>query len=290
MLRNYLTITSRIIRRHKMFSFINIAGLAAGIACCILISIWVREERSTDRFHESIDRIFPVRSQFGSGQEVNSQSGTPPLLGPALASEYPEVLGTARLFNWQPEILMKRGDVAFRQEVLFADPALFDVFTFPIARGEKPRTPSPPAEMVVSEKLAARLFGREDPVGRTVTLDNRMTMTVRAVMRDAPSSSSRKFDAWAPLQAFAQFTGRLDFLDNWGNNAFRTYVELSPGVDPKSFEAKIAGRIRQANPDADVTLTLYPFTGPDGLCPPELKKESPGSYGREVDPAFPWAD
>ena len=164
MLRNYLTITSRIIRRHKMFSFINIAGLAAGIACCILISIWVREERSTDRFHESIDRIFLVRSQFGSGQEVNSQSGTPPLLGPALASEYPEVLGAARLFNWQPEILMKRGDVAFRQEVLFADPALFDVFTFPIARGEKPRTPSPPAEMVVKD-FYLKLLGNGRRVG-----------------------------------------------------------------------------------------------------------------------------
>jgi putative ABC transport system permease protein len=259
MLRNYLTITLRIIRRHKLFSFINIAGLAAGIACCILISIWVREERSTDRFHKKIDRIFLVRSQFRSGQEVNASSGTPPLLGPALSAEYPEVLGMARLFNWQPEILMKSGDIVFRQEILFADPALFEVFTFPIARGEKPRTPSPPADMVISERLAARLFGREDPVGRTVTLDNRMTMTVRAVMRDVPSSSSRKFDAWAPLQAFAQFTGRPDLLNNWGNNAFRTYVELAPGVDPESMDAKIAGRIQQAIPEANVTLTLYPF-------------------------------
>jgi ABC-type antimicrobial peptide transport system permease subunit len=259
MLRNHLTITLRIIRRHKLFSFINIAGLAAGIACCLLISIWVRAERSTDRFHEKIDRIFLVRSQFRSGQEVNASSGTPPLLGPALAAEFPEVLGAARLFNWQPEILMKSGDVVFRQEVLFADPALFEVFTFPIARGERPRTPFPPTDMVVSERLAARLFGREDPVGRTVTLDNRMTMTVRAVMRDVPSSSSRKFDAWAPLEAFAQFRGRPDFLDNWGNIAFRTYVELAPGVDPGTVDAKIGGRIQKAIPEADVTLTLYPF-------------------------------
>lgn len=102
MLRNYLTITSRIIRRHKMFSFINIAGLAAGIACCLLISIWVRAERSTDRFHEKIDRIFLVRSQFRSGQEVNSQSGTPPLLGPALAAVI-SALGLAGLSAFMVE-------------------------------------------------------------------------------------------------------------------------------------------------------------------------------------------
>lgn len=259
MFRNYLTITARIIRRHKLFSFINIAGLTAGLACCILISIWVREERSTDRFHQKIDRIFLVRSLFRSADAANAQSGTPPLLGPALAAEYPEVLGMARLFNWQPEILMKCGDVSFRQKVQFSDPALFDLFTFLIVRGERPRTLMAPAEMVLSEKLAARLFGREDPVGRTITLDNRMEMTVRAVMKDIPSASSLKFDAWAPLQGFVQFVGRPDFLGNWGNNAFRTYVELDENVRPEAFSAKISGRIKRANPEASVEPFVYPF-------------------------------
>lgn len=259
MFRNYLTITARIIRRHKLFSFINIGGLTAGLACCILISIWVREERSTDRFHQKIDRIFLVRSLFRSADAANAQSGTPPLLGPALAAEYPEVLGMARLFNWQPEILMKCGDVSFRQKVQFSDPALFDLFTFLIVRGERPRTLMAPAEMVLSEKLAARLFGREDPVGRTITLDNRMEMTVRAVMKDIPSASSLKFDAWAPLQGFVQFVGRPDFLGNWGNNAFRTYVELDENVRPEAFSAKISGRIKRANPEASVEPFVYPF-------------------------------
>jgi putative ABC transport system permease protein len=259
MLRNYLTITLRIIRRHKLFSFINIAGLAAGIACCILISIWVREERTTDRFHQKVDRLFLVRSLFRSADAANAQSGTPPLLGPALASEYPEVLGMARLFNWQPEILMKCGDIAFRQKVQFSDPALFDLFTFLVVRGERPRTPMAAGEMVLSEKLAAKLFGREDPVGRTITLDNRMTMRVRAVMKDIPSRSSLKFDAWAPLQAFVQFSGRPDFLDNWGNFAFRTYVELEGTVRPEAFSAKISGRIKRASPEASIEPFVYPF-------------------------------
>lgn len=259
MLRNYLTITLRIIRRHKLFSFINIAGLAAGIACCVLISIWVREERSTDRFHQKVDRLFLVRSMFRSADAANAQSGTPPLLGPALAAEYPEVLGMARLFHWQPEILMKCGGVSLRQKVQFSDPALFDLFTFLVVSGERPRTPMAPAEMVLSEKLAAKLFGREDPVGRTITLDNRMTMRVRAVMKDIPARSSLKFDAWAPLQAFVQFSGRPDFLDNWGNYAFRTYVELEGTVRPEAFSAKIAGRVKRANPEASVEPFVYPF-------------------------------
>ena len=259
MLRNYVTITSRIIRRHKLFSFINIAGLAAGIACCILISVWVRHEQGVNRFHEKIDRLYLVRDRILAGDAKQEISGTPPMLGPALLSEYPEVLGMARLFNWQPELLMKSGDDVFRQKVQFSDPSLFDLFTFLIVKGEQPRESMGPSEMIISEELARRLFGARDPIGRNITIDNRVMMTVSGVMKDIPANSTLRFDAWAPLKTVTQVIGRPDFLNDWGNLAFRTYVELREGAVPESFSAKISGRINRANPSGSVEPFVYPF-------------------------------
>jgi len=115
MFRNYLKIIFRSIKGHKLFSLINIAGLAAGIACCIFISIWVRDEQSFNRFHEKIERIYLVRSHIQWGNTNTQTSGSPPMLGPALRSEHPEVINTVRLFNWQPELLMRSGEDVFRE-------------------------------------------------------------------------------------------------------------------------------------------------------------------------------
>ncbi len=259
MLRNYIKITYRSIRRHKLFSFVNIAGLAAGIACCIFIFIWVRNEQSFNRFHEKIDRIYLVRSHIQSGNTISQISGSPPKLGPALQSEYPEVINMVRLFNWQPELLMRSGEVVFREKIQFSDPSLFDVFTFLIVKGEPPRESTGPSELIISERLAGRLFGRTDPIGRTITIDNRIDMTVGGVMKDIPLNSSLKFDIWAPLTMTEHIFNLPEFLNSWVNLAFRTYLELNSNVSPEFFSTKISGRIKQAEPGASIEPFVYPF-------------------------------
>jgi len=258
-LRNYIKITFRSIRRHKLFSFINIAGLAAGIACCILIFVWVRDKQSFNRFHEKIDRIYLVRSHIQSANTISQISGSPPMLGPALQFEYPEVINMVRLFNWQPELLMRSGEVVFREKIQFSDPSLFDVFTFPIVKGEPPRGPTATSELIISERLAERLFGRMDPVGRTITIDNRIDITVSGVMKDIPVNSSLKFDIWAPLTMTEPVFNLPEFLNSWINLAFRTYVELNSDVSPEFFSIKISGLIKQANPKASIEPFVYPF-------------------------------
>jgi putative ABC transport system permease protein len=254
-----MKITYRSIRRHKLFSFINIAGLAAGIACCIFIFIWVRNEQSFNRFHEKIDRIYLVRSHIQSGNTTSQISGSPPMLGPALQSEYPEVINMVRLFNWQPELLMRSGEVVFREKIQFSDHSLFDVFTFLIVKGEPPRRSTNPSELIISERLAERLFGRMDPIGRTITIDNRIDVTVSGVMKDIPLNSSLKFDIWAPLIMTEHIFNLPEFLNSWQNLAFRTYVELNRGISPEFFSTKISGRIKQAEPGASIESFVYPF-------------------------------
>lgn len=259
MFKNYLKIIFRSIKNHKLFSFINIAGLAAGIACCIFISIWVRDEQSFNRFHEKIDRIYLVRSQIQSGNTTTQISGSPPMLGPALQSEHPEVMNTVRLFNWQPELLMRSGEDVFREKIQFSDSSLFDTFTFPILKGQLPREFTSTSELIISERLAERLFGRKDPIGRTITIDNRIDMTVSGVMKDIPVNSSLKFDVWAPLTMTERIFNLPEFLNSWRNLAFRTYVELKSDVSPEHFNAKISGRIKQVDPKSSIEPFVYPF-------------------------------
>ncbi len=259
MLKNSIKTTLRCIKHSKLFSFINITGLAAGIACCIFISIWVRHELSFDLFHEKIDNIYLVRANRRSNEAVAQTSGTPPSLGPALESDYPEVARVVRLFHWQPELLMRNGEAVFREKVQFSDPSLFEVFTFPIMKGQKPEVAARPDIMVISENLAIRLFKDQDPVGRTITIDNRIDMTIAAVMKNLPAQSSLRFDVWMPLKATERIFNLPEFLNSWGNNAFRTYVQLHPAVEPGTFSARIAGRIKQADPRSDLELYVYPY-------------------------------
>jgi len=259
MFKNYMKIIFRSIKGHKLFSFINIAGLAAGIACCIFISIWVRNEQSYNRFHEKIDRIYLVRSHIQWANKTTQTSGSPPMLGPALQSEHPEVINTVRLFNWQPELLMRSGEDVFREKIQFSDPSLFDVFTFPILKGQLVRESTTPSELIISERLAERLFGQKEPLGRTITIDNRIDMTISAVMKDIPVNSSLKFDVWAPLTMTERIFNVPEFLNSWINHAFRTYVELESDVSPELFSAKISGRIKQVDPKSSVEPFAYPF-------------------------------
>ena len=258
MFRNYLTIALRNIKRHKGYSLINIAGLAVGMACSILILAWVRDERGTNRFHEKIDSLYIVRTAAHYGSEIRNTDGTVPALGPALKAEYPEVLNAARLSNGQTPFLIEHGGRQFRESVQPADPQIFELFTFPLVRGRLEDVLSGPDVLVLSETAAARLFGREDPVGRVLTIDKKYDLRVAAVMRDIPANSTIRFDIWVPLELTRRIW-RPNYIDTWYNMAFRTYVEMAPGADIPAFNAKIVDRIRRSYTGQVLEPSLYPF-------------------------------
>jgi putative ABC transport system permease protein len=258
MFKNYLLITLRNIKRHKGYSFINLAGLAMGMACSILILVWVRDEVGTNRFHEKIDSLYFVRTTQHYGSETVTGTGSVPALGPALVAEFPEVRGAARMSNGQGRYLLEHDGRQFREPVQMADPGIFELFSFPLMRGNARDLASGPDVMVLSQSAARRIFGAENPLGRTLTMDKTYDFRVVGIMKDIPGNSTTRFDIWMPLEMSRRLY-RPNYPDTWYNMAFMTYLEMAPGTDVAAFNEKIFNRIRRSDPETILEPLVYPF-------------------------------
>jgi len=258
MIKNYLKIALRHIIRHKAYSFLNITGLALGMACCILILFWVQDELATNTFHKKSDSLYIVRNIQHYGNKTSREMGSVPALGPALKAEYPEIINAARINNGQSEFLFTSGSIKFKELVQMADPEIFQIFTFPLIRGRIEDLFSGPNVMVLSESLAEKYFGRKNPIGKTITLNQEWDFKVAGVMKDIPHNSTIRFNTWIPLE-FANTLWRPGYTQTWYNLAFRTYVEVGPNFNLESFNHKIINRIRQSRPETNSEPFLYPF-------------------------------
>jgi putative ABC transport system permease protein len=258
MFHNYFKVALRNLKKHVGYSFINIAGLALGMACCILILAWVQDELGTDRFHAKADSLYIVRTIQHYGSETVTGSGSVPALGPALRAEFPEVRNAARIANGQGRYLLEYKDKQFREYAQLADPQIFEMFTFPFIKGDLKEVFRGPGVMVLSESAAKRIFGDEEPVGKTVTLDKADVFRVVAVMKDIPHNSTIRFDIWVPLE-LTQKWRRPNYISTWYNMAFRTYVELADGANVEAFNKKIFNRIRQSDPKTILEPLLFLF-------------------------------
>ncbi len=259
MFKNYFRIAFRNIQRHKGYSFINIIGLALGMACCVLIILWVKDEMSTDRYHAKLDSLYLIRTIQHYGSEVSRGNGSVPALAPALKAEFPEVLNAARISNGQSEHLLEYGDKQFKERIQLADPEIFQLFTFPFVRGNPQEASGDPYVMVLSETMADKIFGAEDPVGKIITLNKTKEFRVVGVMKDIPHNSTIRFDIWAPLELTTKWW-RPNYLSTWYNLAFRSYVEMAENMDITDFNEKIFGRIRQSNPGTNSEPFIYPLS------------------------------
>lgn len=258
MFHNYFKVALRNLKKHLGYSFINVAGLALGMACCILILAWVQDEMGTDRFHAKTDSLYIVRTIQHYGSETVTGSGSVPALAPALRAEFPEVRNAARFSNGQGRYLLEYKDKQFREYAQLADPQIFELFTFPFIKGDLQEVFRGPGVMVLSESTAKRIFGDEEPVGKTVTLDKADVFRVVGVMKDIPHNSTIRFDIWVPLD-LTQKWRRPNYISTWYNMAFRTYVELADGVNVEAFNKKIFNRIRQSDPKTILEPLLFLF-------------------------------
>jgi putative ABC transport system permease protein len=258
MFKNYVLIALRNIRRHRGYSFINLAGLAMGMACCILILVWVRDEVGTNRFHDKIDSLYIIRTTQHYGGETVTGTGSVPALGPTLVAEFPEVLRAARMNYGQGRYLLEHDGRQFREMIQLADPGIFELFTFPLVSGDVKDLAAGPDVMVLSESAARRIFGAEDPLGRTLTMDKTYDFRVAGIMKDIPANSTIRFDVWMPLEMSRRLF-RPDYPDTWFNMGFLTYLEMAPGTDIAAFNEKIFDRIRRAEPESILEPLVYPF-------------------------------
>ena len=254
MFSNYLKISLRNIRKHKAYSFINIAGLAMGMTLCILIFLWVQDELSFDRFHENGGQIFRVLSTDFSGGEVFRAAGVPSLLGPTLFEEYPEVVNYTRVQVGWDGYFLHLGDKNFMQERLATvDPSFFEIFHFPFLAGDPKTALADKFSMVLTETLAKKAFGNEDPMGKIIQIEDR-DYTVTGVIEDIPEGSHLQFDYAFPSINMADF--RESKFDSWAYSQFATYIELKKNADPQALSDKISNIVTKHIPESKKVIFL----------------------------------
>jgi putative ABC transport system permease protein len=234
MLKNYMKIALRNLLKYKAYSFINIMGLAIGVASCILILLFVQDELSYDRFHEKADRIYRVALLGSLGNNQFNGAVTAPPLGEALVRNYPEVESATRIRNYGFPVI-RYGDKVFSEERFFwADSTFFEVFSFEFIKGDKYSALKEINTVVITESIAKKYFGGEDPVGKLLNSDNRRDYKISGVIKDFPENSHMHFDFIAALGSYPDSRS-----DQWFNNSFYTYIVLREGSDYKELEQKL---------------------------------------------------
>ena len=253
MIFNILKVSLRQMRRHAVYSIINITGLALGIACCLVVLLFVQEEMRYDRFHENADRIFRIAQELhrpaGSYHSIRPHSW----IGPALKENFPEVQNAVRIVRWSG--ILSSGDSRFDERLFFADASFFDVFTFPLRRGDAATALVRPNSVVISRQMAEKYFGDRDPMGETLTLDGKHNFVVSGILQDIPRHSHIKFDFLAPFDHVRNIYGERRF--NSGRAITYTYLLLNDGGSSATVEDKFNGFLKSQQGDDYAALYSY---------------------------------
>ncbi|UFH54219.1 ABC transporter permease [Spirosoma sp. KNUC1025] len=232
MLTNYLKIAWRTLSKQKGFTFINIFGLAVGLACCMLILLYVLDELSYDRYNEKADRIYRLQSDIKFGGNDMHFAVSPDPIGPTLKKDYPQVEQFVRLHQEGTWSVKRTGEPTNLREdnIMFADSTLFDVFTLPLLSGDPKRALAEPNSVVISESAATRHFGNQNPMGQTMVFNDNQTYKVTGVMRDIPKNAHFQTNFFLSMLNDDYTWGQ------WLSNNHHTYILFKPGTDAQAFD------------------------------------------------------
>ncbi len=252
MIKNYLLVAWRGLRKNRLFSFINVFGLAIGLAVCLLIAFYVANELSFDRFNLKADRIYRLDADIQTGDMFYHNWDSPTPFGPALATDFPDVESVVRIDCYVTKMLVKKGDQTVQEDhAAWADSTLFDVFTMPLLAGDSKTALVEPNSMVISAKMAKKYFGTEaDALGKTLLTDNTQTMKITGVYADMPEASHVHFDF---IRSFS--TNSWSRMKEWMNNGVATYVLVRPGVTKAALERDLRAMVlKYVQPDLETTI------------------------------------
>src|SRR5579862_683788 len=257
MLITFFKIAFRNIIRGKGFTVINIAGLAVGMASAILILLAVQNEFTFDRFYRNTDRLYQSWNRALGNTGINCWNVTPKPLAPAMKLAFPEVERATRV-NWDETLLFTIGDRKLNVKGTMVDPDFLLMFDFPFIKGNPNSALNEPQDIIVTRELAKKLFGDEDPIGKTVNIDNKFNYQVSAVMADLPNNTQFDFEFLLPWSTMKL---RHEDDSSWSNNSTRNYVMLRPHTNLAAFNAKIKNFIKMhGEKDWIVESFLYPVS------------------------------
>jgi ABC-type antimicrobial peptide transport system permease subunit len=259
MLSHFLKIFIRTTLKNSAYSFINISGLAVGLACSIFIVLWVIDEISFDGFHQDKERIFKVMSNHAFPDGTQTYDDTPGPLAAGLR-ELPEVTEACRL-TFRDRVLLQYEEKSLYERAVYGDPSVFRVFTIPVIAGN-PGYPIPDKNSIaISQKLAHRYFGKDDPLGKVFRVNNELDAKVTAVFNDLPQNSSIQFDFILSYEVYAMMD---QYNHEWGAwTGGQSYIKLHEGADVKAINKRIHEIFTKPKIwvrwDTNVELFLFPL-------------------------------
>jgi len=256
MLRNYSKIAWRNVKKHKGYSFINIAGLAIGMACCILILLWVQDEFSYDNFHENRENIYSIIRHVRAENVTSHYVIMPNPLGPAIKQNFPEVKNATRYSKvvWPA---MAKDKLFSRIDMCLADSSFFDIFTFNALKGDLKKALQNPSSIIITRSMAEKCFGDEDAMGKTITALGTQ-YSVAAIIENIHQNSHIQFECVMPIKYY-----RIAYLENWRYAwQYATYLQFHENSYDEAITEKIENLIMQNHPEGsrlNVQITLQPL-------------------------------
>ena len=255
MFKNFFKTTFRNLWKNKGYSFLNISGLAIGIACAGLIFLWVEDEMNWDQFNRKKDTLYRIRENQKYDTYVATFGSTPAPMGPAMQQEIPGVENTCRITAWNTK-LITIGNNSMYAFPNFADASLFSMFTFPFVQGNAATAFTQLYSMVVTQSTAKKFFGDEkNIIGKTVRVDNKQDYIITGVIKDIPKNSTVQFEWVAPFQIW--WNENKSWAQSWGNNDLDTYVELKPNVSAASINKILYDFIQKREPRSNARPFLW---------------------------------
>ena len=260
MLKNYITIALRNLLRQKGFAIINILGLTIGLTVSALIILYIVHELGYDRFHENADRIYRV-AIYGeiSGQEINVAVSSPPF-GPALVSDYPEVVDYTRIEPPHNSLFAFGEEKYYEDDILFADSSFFKIFTAPLLYGDPSTALTVPRSIVLTRSVAKKYFGDEYPVGKVLRYNDQADLTVTGVCEDYPDNSHFTFQSLISYSTLLEMRGE-SWFNTWGQLSMYNYIMLDKQANLESLMAKMPAffekYMSEEIQEADIRCELY---------------------------------
>ena len=238
MIKNYFKVAWRNLKRTRLYSFVNIIGLTIGITSCILIGLYIQSELSYDRFHKNADRIVRITMEYSNGGVIGKYAQTGTKVGPQLKRTFPSVAAFARTFIY-PRVIAYRDKVFNEKNFLYADSSFFKIFSFLLVRGNPTTALSAPHQLVITESMAKKYFGNDDPIGKTLLISNNDHFIVTGVAQDAPGNSQIHFDFIASFTSLDESKSE----DWWTANDI-TYILLNHANQIPQLEEQVSSYMR----------------------------------------------
>lgn len=254
MIKNYFRIAWRSLLRNKVFSVINISGLAIGMAAAMLIVIWVQNELSFDKFYANENTLYKLYLRGNNDGNIYTSDVTSGKMGTVLKNDFPEVKNTARIY-WTYERLFNHGDKSIKAKGNDVDKSFLQMFTFPLVKGNMEHALDGPNSIVITEDLAGKLFGNDDPMNKMITLNNKDSYKVTGVLKNLPGNTQFDFDYLVSLEPNENSYG-----NTWDISTYNTYVQLQPNTSLTAFNNKIKNEIEKYTGQKNQEMFLYPMS------------------------------